>query len=286
MIQNRLERIVLLLLVVLPLAGTGYAMVQLWERLVTWRDVAIMFGMFFVTSIGITIGYHRMLTHRSFAAHPVVRFLFLLFGSMAIQGPAIEWASIHIKHHAHSDEDDDPHSPLRSFFHAHVGWFMGGYRADINTYGTWMLKDPLIVFMSRTFAIWVALSLLIPFLLGGWTGLLWGGLVRIFLNHHITWSVNSVCHTFGSRMFDTDDASRNNWLVGLLAFGEGWHNNHHAFPRSAFHGMRWYQFDLSSMIIWALERTGLAWDVHRVAPERVAQRLARDAARANSTPSA
>jgi stearoyl-CoA desaturase (delta-9 desaturase) len=284
MIQNRLERIVLLLLVVLPLAGTGYAMVQLWERLVTWRDVAIMFGMFFVTSIGITIGYHRMLTHRSFAAHPVVRFLFLLFGSMAIQGPAIEWASIHIKHHAHSDEDDDPHSPLRSFFHAHVGWFMGGYRADVKTYGAWMLKDPLIVFMSRTFPVWVALSLLIPFLLGGWTGLLWGGLVRIFLNHHITWSVNSVCHTFGSRMFNTDDASRNNWLVGLLAFGEGWHNNHHAFPRSAFHGMRWYQFDLSSLIIWALERTGLAWDVHRVAPERVAQRLARDAARADSAP--
>ena len=284
MIQNRLERIVLLLLVVLPLAGTGYAMVQLWERLVTWRDVAIMFGMFFVTSIGITIGYHRMLTHRSFAAHPVVRFLFLLFGSMAIQGPAIEWASIHIKHHAHSDEDDDPHSPLRSFFHAHVGWFMGGYRADVKTYGAWMLKDPLIVFMSRTFPVWVALSLLIPFLLGGWTGLLWGGLVRIFLNHHITWSVNSVCHTFGSRMFNTDDASRNNWLVGLLAFGEGWHNNHHAFPRSAFHGMRWYQFDLSSLIIWALERTGLAWDVHRVAPERVAQRRARDAARADSAP--
>ena len=284
MIQNRLERIVLLLLVVLPLAGTGYAMVQLWERLVTWRDVAIMFGMFFVTSIGITIGYHRMLTHRSFAAHPVVRFLFLLFGSMAIQGPAIEWASIHIKHHAHSDEDDDPHSPLRSFFHAHVGWFMGGYRADVKTYGAWMLKDPLIVFMSRTFPVWVALSLLIPFLLGGWTGLLWGGLVRIFLNHHITWSVNSVCHTFGSRMFNTDDASRNNWLVGLLAFGEGWHNNHHAFPRSAFHGMRWYPFDLSSLSIWALERTGLAWDVHRVAPERVAQRLARDAARADSAP--
>ena len=166
-----------MLLVVLPLAGTGYAMVQLWERLVTWRDVAIMFGMFFVTSIGITIGYHRMLTHRSFAAHPVVRFLFLLFGSLAIQGPAIEWASIHIKHHAHSDEDDDPHSPLRSFFHAHVGWFMGGYRADVKTYGAWMLKDPLIVFMSRTFPVWVALSLLIPFLLGGWTGLLWGGLV-------------------------------------------------------------------------------------------------------------
>jgi stearoyl-CoA desaturase (delta-9 desaturase) len=284
MIQNRLERTILLLLVVLPLVGTGYAMVQLWERLVTWRDVAIMFGMFFVTSIGITIGYHRMLTHRSFVAHPVIRFLFLLFGSMAIQGPAIEWASIHIKHHAHSDEDDDPHSPLRSFFHAHVGWFMGGYRADIETYGKWMLNDRLIVFMSRTFFIWVGLSLLIPFLLGGWTGLLWGGLVRIFLNHHITWSVNSVCHTFGSRMFDTDDASRNNWLVGLLAFGEGWHNNHHAFPRSAFHGMRWYQFDLSSAIIWVLERAGLVWNVHRVGPERVAQRLMRDAARADSTP--
>ncbi|HMO59541.1 MAG TPA: acyl-CoA desaturase [Roseiflexaceae bacterium] len=131
MLQNRIERIVLLLLVVLPLLGTLLAIYLLWECLVTWRDIAIMGGMFFVTSIGITVGYHRMLTHRSFEAHPVIRAIFLRFGSMAIQGPAVEWASIHIKHHAHSDDEDDPHSPLKSFFHAHVGWFMRGYRADI-----------------------------------------------------------------------------------------------------------------------------------------------------------
>jgi stearoyl-CoA desaturase (delta-9 desaturase) len=282
MVQTRFEKALLLTLVIVPLLGTVYAIYLLWNWLVGWQDIALMGVMFFFSAIGITVGYHRMLTHRSFEAHPAVRFFFLMCGSMAIQGPAVEWASIHIKHHAHSDEEDDPHSPLKSFFHAHVGWFMEGYRAQPEIYGKWLLKDPLVMFMSRTFPIWVALGLLIPFLIGGWTGLLWGGLVRIFLNHHITWSVNSVCHTFGKRMFETTDQSRNNWLVGLLAMGEGWHNNHHAFPRSAFHGMRWYQFDMSSYIIWTLERLGLAWNVVRVSPEKLEARLVREAKAAHA----
>ncbi|HWQ11466.1 MAG TPA: acyl-CoA desaturase, partial [Roseiflexaceae bacterium] len=277
MVQSRAEKALLLTLVIVPLAGTLFAMYLLWNWLVSWQDIAILAGMFLFTSLGITVGYHRMLTHRSFEAHPVVRFLFLLGGSMAIQGPAVAWASIHIKHHANSDDEDDPHSPLKSFFHGHVGWFLDGYRAEPEIYGKWLLKDRMVMFMSRWFPLWVILSLLIPFLLGGWTGLLWGGLVRIFLNHHITWSVNSVCHTFGKRMFETTDHSRNNWIVGLLALGEGWHNNHHAFPRSAFHGMRWYQFDLSSYIIWALERVGLVRNVVRISPEKMEERLVRAA---------
>ena len=138
-----------------------------------------------------------------------------------------------------------------------------------------MLKDPLVMFVARTWYVWVLIGLIVPYALGGWTGLLWGGLVRIFLLNHVTWSVNSVCHTFGNKMFVTEDESRNNWAVGLLAMGEGWHNNHHAFPRSAFHGMRWYQFDLSSYIIWTMEKVGLVWNVQRVPPERFEARLAR-----------
>jgi stearoyl-CoA desaturase (delta-9 desaturase) len=275
MVRNPLERAFLVALVITPLAGTIFAIWLLWQRLVNWNDVAILGSMYFFTALGITIGYHRMLTHRSFETHPAVRFFFLMLGSMAVEGPALDWASIHIKHHANTDEEDDPHSPLHGFFHAHMGWFLNVYHAEPETYGKWLLKDRLVVFMSKTFFLWGALGFVIPYLLGGWQGLLWGGLVRVFLTHHVTWSVNSVCHTFGQRMFDTKDQSKNHWLVGLLAFGEGWHNNHHAFPRSAFHGMRWWQFDLSAYIIRLLEWTGLASNVCRIPVENMQARLAR-----------
>jgi stearoyl-CoA desaturase (delta-9 desaturase) len=275
--NNRLERAFLIVLVVAPLAGTIFAIWLLWQRLVNWGDIGILTVMYFFTALGITIGYHRMLTHRSFEANPVVRFFFLMLGSMAVEGPALDWASIHIKHHANTDEDDDPHSPLHGFFHAHMGWFINVYHAEPAIYGKWLLKDRMVMFMSNTFFAWAALGFVIPYLIGGWQGVLWGGLVRVFLTHHVTWSVNSVCHTFGQRMFETDDQSKNHWLVGLLAFGEGWHNNHHAFPRSAFHGMRWWQFDLSAYIIRLLEWTGLVWNVCRIPLENVQARLARHA---------
>ncbi len=274
MVRNRLEQAFLLVMVITPLAGTIFAIWLLWQRLVNWNDVAILGGMYFFTALGITIGYHRMLTHRSFETHPAVRFFFLMLGSMALEGPALDWASIHIKHHANTDEEDDPHSPLHGFFHAHMGWFLTVYHAEPGTYGKWLLKDRLVVFMSKTFFLWGALGFVIAYLLGGWQGLLWGGLVRMFLTHHVTWSVNSVCHTFGRRMFETNDQSKNQWLVGLLAFGEGWHNNHHAFPRSAFHGMRWWQFDLSAYVIRLLEWTGLASNVCRIPIENIQARFA------------
>ena len=220
---------------------------------------------------------------------------FAILGSAAVEGPVISWVADHRKHHAFSDEPGDPHSPhvdhgggligaLRGLAHAHLGWLYDHSQRALKTrYAPDLMKDPLIRFVDRTFVLWVFAGLALPFGLG-WaiggslhtalTGLLWGGLVRMCLTHHITWSVNSVCHTFGRRPYRTKDASRNNWLVGLLAFGEGWHNNHHAFPRSAFHGMEWWQFDLSALLIRVLERARLVWNVYRVRPDDARKRRA------------
>jgi stearoyl-CoA desaturase (delta-9 desaturase) len=261
-----------LVAVVVPLIATIYAICSLWQRAVNWLDLTLLLSLYTLTALGVTIGFHRMLTHRSFRPHPVVKFILLVLGSMSLEGAALEWAATHVKHHAQSDREGDPHSPVEGFFHAHVGWLFKDRMADPNVYCKNLVKDPIVVFVSQTFFLWVVLSLLIPFALGGWTGLLWGGLVRIFLAHHVTWSVNSVCHTFGKRDFETPDQSRNEWIVGLLAFGEGWHNNHHAFPRSAFHGLQWWQFDLSGYIIRALERMGLVHEVYRIPAELLAKR--------------
>ena len=273
-----IKKIVMLVVVVLPFLATLFAIELLWQRAVNWTDLALLIAFNVIGGLGVTVGFHRMLTHRSFQPHPIVKFIFLVFGSMAVEGPALEWAATHIKHHAHSDREGDPHSPVEGFWHAHMGWMFNRSFADPNIYCRNLVKDPIVVFVSRTFVLWVILSLAIPFAIGGWTGLLWGGLVRIFLTHHITWSVNSVCHTFGKREFETRDQSRNEWIVGLLGLGEGWHNNHHAFPRSAFHGLHWWQFDLSGYVIWTLERVGLVRDVYRVSPamlERYANKKTR-----------
>ncbi len=272
-----------LFVVVVPLLATILAIRLLWERAVHVPDLVLLAVMYAFVAFGVTVGYHRMLTHRSFRPHPAVKFILLVLGSMALEGPALQWAATHIKHHAQSDREGDPHSPVEGFWHAHMGWMFKDREADPNVYARNLVADPIVVFVSRTFLVWVALAMLIPFAAGGlvthtwagaWTGLLWGGLVRQFLTHHVTWSVNSVCHTFGRRMFETNDASRNEWIVGLLAFGEGWHNNHHAFPRSAFHGLRWWQFDFSGYLIWTLEKLGLAHDVYRIPPAMLARRSA------------
>lgn len=262
-----IEKAIILAVVIIPPLATIYAIIQLWERYVTPLDIALLIAMYMLTGFGITIGFHRLLTHRSFETNPIIRATLLILGTMALQGNPITWASTHIEHHAHSDTDADPHSPLAGLWHAHIGWSFG-YRPQLDKYGTWLLKDPLVVFVDRFWLLWVALGLVIPFAIGGWSGLLWGGLVRLFFVHHSTWSVNSICHTFGSRPFATQDASRNNWWVGFLALGEGWHNNHHAFPRSAFHGLKWWQFDFSAYLIRFMELVGLAWNVQRVTLEQ------------------
>jgi stearoyl-CoA desaturase (Delta-9 desaturase) len=280
---SALQKSIILTGAVVPLLSTAAAVYLLWERAVRWPDVILLLALYTATALGVTAGFHRMLTHRSFEAHPVVKALFLILGSMALEGPAIGWAADHTKHHAFSDQEGDPHSPLEGFFHAHIGWMWNHKASDPAVYCKHLLTDRLVVAISRTFVIWGALGLVIPCaiggLVGGWmgavTGLVWGGLVRICLAHHVTWSVNSVCHTFGKRAFVTRDRSRNEWIVGLLAFGEGWHNNHHAFPRSAFHGLRWWQFDLAGYTIWLLERLHLASHVYRVSPAQQRQRQER-----------
>ncbi len=271
-------RAAILTVVVAPLIGVILAIRLLWQSAVSWTDLLLMLVMYSLIALGVTVGFHRMLTHRSFTPHPVVKFILLVLGSMAFEGPALSWAATHIKHHAVSDREGDPHSPTEGFFHAHLGWLFTKQMEDPNVYCRHLVKDPIINFVSRTFILWAALSLVIPFAIGGWRGLLWGGLVRMFLTHHVTWSVNSVCHTFGKRPYETNDASRNEWIVGLLAFGEGWHNNHHAFPRSAIHGLRWWQFDLSGILIVTLEKLGLAKDVYRIPPDLMERRAARTAA--------
>ncbi|MCA1645430.1 MAG: acyl-CoA desaturase [Chloroflexi bacterium] len=266
------RKALVLLVVVGPFLATTMAVVQLWERAVSWRDLALLFGMYIPISLGVTAGFHRMLTHRSFRAHPVARAIILIFGSMAVEGAAISWAANHLKHHALADKEGDPHSPVDGLVHAHLGWLFSHEQADPNVYCRPLLRDPVVVFVHRTFGIWVVLSLLLPFAIGGWSGLLWGGLVRMFFVHHITWSVNSVCHTFGRRAFSTPDRSRNQWMVGLLGMGEGWHNNHHAFPRSAVHGLDRWQLDVSAWVIAAFERLGLATEVQRIPHEVIARK--------------
>ena len=284
-----------LVAVLVPPIGVLSAMGLLWGVAVRPVDVALLVVLYTACGLGITVGYHRLFSHRAFKATPAVRAALAILGSMTIQGPVTQWVTDHRKHHALSDREGDPHSPhagreglfggLRGFFHAHMGWLVTTKGMERGRrYGRDLYDDPLIHGIDRLYMLWVALSLGIPFLVGyavdptlsgGLTGMVWGGLVRIFLFHHMTWSVNSVCHTFGRRPFATDDESRNNWIVALPTFGEGWHNNHHAFPGSALHGLGGrLQVDMSWWTIRGLERLGLAWDVKVPASARLARRAA------------
>ena len=289
-----LEKYANLVGVALPFAATIAAIVLFWNELVTGADLAIMAVMYLATAIGVTVGYHRLLTHRAFQTYDPIRYALAVLGSMSVQGSVIAWVADHRKHHAHTDVEGDPHSPhvghgsgiggvLRGFWHAHAGWLMVTHgRADWKKYAPDLYDDPGMRWINRHFLAIVVAGLAIPtmagFLLTGTVGgalmaLLWGGFVRIFFVHHVTWSVNSICHIFGTRRFETDDRSTNVFWLALPSLGESWHHNHHAFPRSAVHGLRWYEVDPSALIITGMERAGLAWDVVRITPERQEQRL-------------
>ena len=249
--------------------------------------------MYLICGLGITIGFHRYFSHKSFECPRWVKLLMAISGSMAVQGNLFWWVAVHRKHHKHSDEDDDPHSPhagpggrLRKFMYSHFGWLFRIEDPGEARYVPDLMKDPDLRFVSRMFPLWVFLSMLIPTVLGGvltgtWmgalTGLLWGGLVRVFFEHHVTWSINSVCHIWGAQPYDSHDHSRNNALFGVLALGEGWHNNHHAFPTSARHGLKWWQFDMSWVIIWMMSRVGMASRLKTPSPERIARANAKAA---------
>ena len=278
---------------VVPFFALGIGIWQAWADLLRWSDVAVFVICYLATGLGVTVGFHRLLTHRSFKTTRPVRATLAALGSAAIEGPVISWVADHRKHHAFSDHEGDPHSPhvdhgvgwrgaLKGLLHAHVGWlFIHTQRGKRDRYAPDLVADPAVSFVDRTFVLWVAAGLAVPFGLG-WaiggsvhtalTGLLWGGGVRILLLHHMTYSINSLCHFFGRRRFGTDDHSRNLAWLALPTFGEAWHNNHHAFPTSAAHGLGRLEFDLSALVIRLLERAGLAWDVVRIDPERQAQK--------------
>jgi stearoyl-CoA desaturase (delta-9 desaturase) len=291
--MGRIEKAINLGAVVLPFLATVTAIALLWNRLVTPADLAIAAVMYVFTAVGITVGFHRLLTHRSFQTAKPLEYAFAVFGSMAVQGPVISWVADHRKHHAHTDEEGDPHSPhvghdgglrgvLAGLWHAHTGWLMSTQgRADWKRYAPDLYEDPGMRAISRRFGLLVLLSLALPALagylvsgtlVGAATGLLWGGLVRIFFVHHITWSVNSVCHFLGSRRFATEDRSTNVFWLALPSLGESWHHNHHAFPRSAVHGLKRSELDPSALIIAAMEKLGLAHNVIRISPKRQAER--------------
>jgi len=293
--MTRLEKSANLAAVVMPFLAVLAAIPLLWNRLVSPADLAILAAMYLLTALGVTVGFHRMLTHRAFQTSSALQYTFAILGSMAVQGPVIAWVADHRKHHAHTDVDGDPHSPhvghgdgVRGVFsglwHAHVGWLLVDQgRAERRRYAPELCEDRGMRRLNRWFPLLVVYGLAIPALAGylvsgsiagAATGLLWGGLVRVFFVHHVTWSINSVCHFTGSRRFDVDDHSTNVFWLALPTLGESWHHNHHAFPRSAQHGLRWWELDPSAMVIGAMERLGLAWNVVRITPERQAQRAA------------
>jgi stearoyl-CoA desaturase (delta-9 desaturase) len=293
--MTKLERRVNIAAVVIPFAVVAVAVPLLWGDWLGPSDVAAFAVMYVLSGFGVTVGFHRMLTHRAFATHAATRYVFAIFGSLSVQGPVIDWVADHRKHHAHADEEGDPHSPhvghgagvrgaLRGLWHAHAGWLWRTHgQARAHKYARELIEDKGMRAINRRFPLIVLASLALPALIGfaltgelrgALTGLIWGGFTRIFLQHHVTWSVNSICHFFGRRRFDVEDHSTNVFWLALPSLGESWHHNHHAFPRSAAHGLRWWELDPSAALIALMHRLGLAWNVVRIAPERQAQKLA------------
>jgi stearoyl-CoA desaturase (delta-9 desaturase) len=279
------QRIVMFVSVVGPFLGLLAAIVLLWRRSpmgggIGWGEVLVMVVMYSLAGFGVTIGFHRLITHRSFETYRPVRLLMAILGSAAAQGMAIKWCATHRRHHQQSDREGDPHSPhlhgegamdfLRGLWHAHVGWCFKADQPDLRRSVGDLLGDPAMLLVDQLYFLWVALGVVLPGVVLGlvhhsWSGFvsgaIWGGLVRIFLMQHVTWSVNSVCHVWGARPFNNSDHSTNNLPVALVSLGEGWHNNHHAFPTSARHGLYWWQFDASYVVIIVMKWMGLIWNV-------------------------
>jgi stearoyl-CoA desaturase (delta-9 desaturase) len=281
--------------VMLPFLGFVVAVVLLWNTLVDWSDLAVMLLMYVISGYGVTLGFHRLLTHRSFQTFKPVEYTLAILGSLAVQGPVMSWVADHRKHHAHTDKEGDPHSPhghgggfkgaVAGLWYAHMGWlFKASGTAEHSRYAKDLFEDPGMRVIHRTFALWATVGILIPAALGfaidgtlagAVTAALWGGPVRIFALHHVTWSINSICHFFGTRRFDVEDHSTNVFWLSLLSFGESWHHNHHTFPRSAMHGLRAWEVDPTAWLIRGMRRLRLAWNVVEISTERQQQKLAR-----------
>lgn len=269
-----------LAVIIVPFVGIVIAPFVVWGWGFSLVDLGLLLGFYSLTMLGITVGYHRLFTHTSFETPTWVKCIFAILGSMAIQGSLFDWVAMHRRHHQFSDTQDDPHSPhhhgtgfwgvLKGAWHAHMGWFFKPEAPNMGRYIKDLQNSRALRAINALFPLWIALTFLLPAIAGGlitlswkgaFTGLVWGGLVRLFLVHHVTWSVNSACHLWGRRPYPSKDLSRNNFIFGVLAMGEGWHNTHHAYPRSARHGLKWWELDGSYGVIRLLSLLGLAWDI-------------------------
>jgi stearoyl-CoA desaturase (Delta-9 desaturase) len=289
----KLQRRLVLVVTIVPFAGFLWAVATFWGTGLSWVDAGIALSFYVFTGLGITIGFHRLFTHRSFETNRFMTGLLAIAGSLAIQGPVIKWVADHRRHHAFADQEGDPHSPhlddgpgvkgvVKGLWHAHLGWMLRDETTSARRWAPDLLKDSILVKVDRVFPLWMVLSFALPPLIGfaitgtiagALTAFLWGSLVRIFMLHHVTWSINSICHFYGKRPFQSDDFSTNNWILALVSFGESWHNNHHAFPTSAVHGIEKKQVDISGLLIAGMEKVGLARNVKRVTEKQLAQKV-------------
>ena len=274
---------IMLTAIVAPFIGFVVTIAFCWSKgWVSWPFLVMLGVGWLFSGMGVTIGFHRLLTHSSFQTYRPIRAVFMFLGALSVEGSPLVWCAVHRRHHALSDHPGDPHSPhlhgegmwnsIKGFWYGHCGWLLTHAWAtpDLKRYVPDLLQERLLVAVDRMYYMWVIMSLAIPagigmLITGGWDGalmgIMWGGLARIFLGHHITWSINSICHVFGQRQYETTDRSTNNVLCAILGFGEGWHNNHHAFPTSARHGLSWWQLDTSWLVILSMQKLGLAWNV-------------------------
>ncbi len=294
-IQSKREQVALALFIAVPFLAVLAAVPVAWGGWLGWSDVLIVAVMYSVTNHGVTVGFHRLFTHKSFKPNRTVKIALGILGSMAIQGPLIRWVADHRKHHKFSDRDGDPHSPWRfgtnlkaltkGFVWAHMGWLFDSEQTPQRKYAPDLMKDRDLVRISRTFWVWVLVSVLIPpiagFLLtwswqGALTAFFWGTLVRVGLLHHVTWSINSICHTIGDRPFVSRDKSGNVWWLAIASGGESWHNLHHADPTCARHGVLKGQVDTSARVIWLLEKAGWVEDVRWPVKERIDAKLVKN----------
>ena len=286
------QRRVTLVMTVLPLAGVVLAVWRLWGTGISGLDFGLFIGFYMATGLGISVGFHRLLTHRSFVAVKPVRVALAVLGSMAVQGPAIQWCATHRRHHAYADKYGDPHSPhlaqapgvrgvLLGLWHAHVGWILDSEKSDPKEWTPDLVADRSITVVSKGFG-WLTLaSFALPAMIGyavtgtlagAASAFLWGSAVRIFLLHHVTWSINSVCHFYGKEAFRARDESRNVWPMSILSVGESWHNNHHAFPWSARLGLRFWEIDPGWYAIRILRALRLVQKVKVPGPAQLAEK--------------
>ena len=294
--RPRVAQFFVYLFVVVPCVALVAAVPFAWGWGLGWVDVGLGVVFYVLSGLGVTVGFHRLFTHGSFKANKGVRAALAIAGMTALQGPVITWVADHRRHHAYSDRDGDPHSPWRfgsspaalakGFWYAHMGWLFQRNLTNADRFAPDLLKDKSLVKLNQLFVLWTALSLLLPGVLGGlltwswwggFTAFFWAGLVRVSLLHHITWSVNSICHMIGERPFKSRDKAANFWPLAILSFGESWHNSHHADPTCARHGVRRGQIDISARLIWLLEKLGWVYKVRWPTPRRLAKLAARSA---------